>query len=86
MQTQRISVSLLRCQATSKSHLQRLLQRSSHSCSHHLLDVHLLLEAMLKKHHDPTYLIDTPENLKDDPSINYLNFQVTLILKSKIKL
>ncbi|XP_042880245.1 transient receptor potential cation channel subfamily M member-like 2 [Penaeus japonicus] len=62
------------CKSESHTHLRRLLQRSSRSNYHYLVHVHNILQAMLRKHHDPVYLSDTPQAVMMDSSINYLTF------------
>ncbi|XP_037787629.1 LOW QUALITY PROTEIN: transient receptor potential cation channel subfamily M member 2-like [Penaeus monodon] len=62
------------CKTESHTHLRRLLQRSSRSSYHYLVHVHNILQAMLRKHHDPVYLSDTPQAVMADSSINYLTF------------
>ncbi|XP_047482968.1 LOW QUALITY PROTEIN: transient receptor potential cation channel subfamily M member-like 2 [Penaeus chinensis] len=62
------------CKTESHTHLRRLLQRSSRSSYHYLVHVHNILQAMLRKHHDPVYLTDTPQAVMVDSSINYLTF------------
>ncbi|XP_042880237.1 transient receptor potential cation channel subfamily M member-like 2 [Penaeus japonicus] len=57
------------------SHLSRLLQRSSNSWNHTLIHVHNLLQAMMKKHNDKNYLIDTPENIANNPNISSKTFE-----------
>ncbi|XP_037787974.1 transient receptor potential cation channel subfamily M member-like 2 [Penaeus monodon] len=57
------------------SHLSRLLQRSSNSWNHSLIHVHNLLNAMMKKHFDKNYLIDTPENITNNPNISATTFE-----------
>nr|XP_027237709.1 transient receptor potential cation channel trpm-like [Penaeus vannamei] len=63
------------CKSESHTHLRRLLQRSSRSNYHYLVHVHNILQAMLRKHHDPVYLADTPQAVMVDSSINYLTFE-----------
>ncbi|KAK3893200.1 hypothetical protein Pcinc_002956 [Petrolisthes cinctipes] len=57
------------------SHLTQLLQRSSHrQHDYFLVDVHQLLEEVMKKHTDHPYLADTPE-AKTNTSVEKLKFQ-----------
>nr|XP_045593116.1 transient receptor potential cation channel subfamily M member-like 2 [Procambarus clarkii] len=58
------------------THLMGLLQRSSRQHGHHhLIHVHYLLQAMMRRHTDPIYEADTPDVITDKPSINYLTFE-----------
>ncbi|XP_069986599.1 transient receptor potential cation channel subfamily M member 1 [Penaeus vannamei] len=56
-------------------HLPRLLQRSSNSGYHALIHVHNLLQAMVKKHYNKNYLMDTPENIENNPNISAMTFE-----------
>ncbi|XP_068222859.1 transient receptor potential cation channel subfamily M member 4-like [Palaemon carinicauda] len=57
------------------SHLARLLQKASGQSYYHLVHVHSILQAMMRKHFDPVYLIDTPNALLGRISVNYKTFE-----------
>lgn len=75
-QTLQYSKSYSPLQCDRNIHLPRLLQRSSNSGYHALIHVHNLLQAMVKKHYNKNYLMDTPENIENNPNISAMTFEV----------